>query len=350
MMKTSLLRRFAALFVSRFFSHQGFIMLKQQKSRAFTLVELLVVITIIGILIALLLPAVQTAREAARKMQCSNNLKQLMLGQHAYHNAHGIFTPGSLAYKPDQRASWVAAIHHWTMFIWPYIELNNLADSYDWNVGFRGGVNYDAINGHIFRTRIPAYECPTDIAGVFGNEPGIPSSTGYTRSNYVACLSPDGSLMEKGVTNFDKSCNDGNNPATSRSLFGWQVFRGIDQVKDGTSNTVALSEVIAGPDMTPDLRGSWSGDLGSGYCHTRTPNSSIPDRLLGGAYCDSSKAPCDGNSPCWSTLIIAARSLHPGGVNASMADGSVRFFSDSIHAALWIGLGSIDGAEMVSSD
>ncbi|MGE3806808.1 MAG: DUF1559 domain-containing protein [Gemmataceae bacterium] len=319
--------------------------------RGFTLIELLVVIAIIGVLIGLLLPAVQKVREAANRARCTNNLKQLALALHNYNGTHRVFPPGSWAAKPDNRSSQGGgqAVHNWTMYVWPYIELDNMARQYDWNVGFRG-TNFMTVNGPIFKTRIALYQCPSDQAGVFGNEPGFsPGIDGFTRSNYVGCHSPDGSLMEKGVTNFDASCNNANNPATKRALFNWNVLRRVEDVTDGTSNTVALSEVIAGPTNTADLRGMWITDLGIGYTHLRTPNSSIPDRLLGGVYCNNSKpkAPCTGTSPCWSGLINAARSNHPGGVNAAMADGSVRFVTDNIDAATWIGLGSIDGGEVL---
>jgi prepilin-type N-terminal cleavage/methylation domain-containing protein/prepilin-type processing-associated H-X9-DG protein len=321
------------------------------KRRAFTLIELLVVIAIIGILIGLLLPAVQKVREAANRMKCANKLKQIGLAMHNYHGTHDVFPPGSWATLPDSRSSaGNNPIHNWPMYIWSFMELDAVSRQYNWTVGFRGP-NFITVNGPVFKMPQQFLQCPSDVAGVFGNEPGFsPGVDGWTRSNYVACHSPDGSLMDKGVTNFDASCNNANNPATKKALFNWNVLHALRDITDGTSNTVALSEVIAGPNMTADLRGMWVSDLGIGYTHLRTPNSGIADQLLGGVYCNSAKAPCNGNSPCWSTLIVAARSKHTGGVNGCMADGSVRFFANAIDATLWINLASINGGEVLSGE
>jgi prepilin-type N-terminal cleavage/methylation domain-containing protein/prepilin-type processing-associated H-X9-DG protein len=325
-----------------------------QRRPGFTLIELLVVIAIIAVLIALLLPAVQKVREAANRAKCQNNLKQLILAEHNYHGVNGVFTPGSWAKLPDIRSTVGSGqlIHHWTMYIWPYIEQDSLGSLYNWSIGFRGA-SFITVNGPAFRNFVKLYQCPSDQPGVFGNEPGFsPGCDGFTRSNYVACHSPNGTLMEKGVSAFDAACNNANNPATKKSLFNWNVVRGFRDVTDGTSNTVALSEVITGANMTPDLRGIWFTDLGIGYSHLRTPNSPLPDQLLGGVYCNNSKpkAPCNGSSPCWSTLLIAARSYHTGGVNAAMADGSVRFFADAINAQTWINLASIASDDVLTGD
>ena len=319
-------------------------------NKGFTLIELLVVISIIGILIGLLLPAVQKVREAANRIQCANNIKQISLGMHSYHSVHSSFPPGSWAQIPDLRATQnIASINNWTMYLLPFIEQENLFKNYNWNVGFRGP-NHVVVNDVIFRTKISVYCCPADVAGTYAKEGFALSNDGWTRSNYVTCNSPDGTLMEKGLSNFESACVNNNNTATKIALFNWNIVRGIRDVIDGTSNTVAISEVIAGPDMTPDLRGIWISDLGCGYSHLRTPNSAIADQLLGGPYCNTAKAPCNGNSPCWSTLIISARSYHSGGVNAAMVDGSVRFFTNTIRAQTWIDIASINGGEVVQID
>lgn len=310
---------------------------------AFTLVELLVVVSIIALLIALLLPAVQAARSASRRIQCANNLKQLGLGLLNYEQAHEMYPPGSLAFKPDARYTWVTgqSINSWGMFIWPYVELDNLAQTFDWNNGFRSP-NFVAVNGKVMATaaQVSLYHCPED--------PPKLNSYGWQRTNYVCCNSPDGSIMDKGVTNFDKTCNDTYNPATKKALFNWNVYHRSSEVTDGTSNTVALSELItSGSATVDDLRASLWGDVVNSYTHLRTPNAAVPDQLISG-YCASTKmAPCKGNSPCWSTVIVAARSYHAGGVNATMADGSVHFFADAIDASVWISLASIAGNETI---
>lgn len=118
---------------------------------------------------------------------------------------------------------------------------------------------------------------------------------------------------------------------------------------DGASQTVAFSEVIAGPDGSADFRGHWWGYFGMQYSHMYTPNSPLADRLLP-PYCDPSKAPCDESAQSASSVLIIARSLHKGGVNVTLADGSVRQVVNSIDLAVWQALGSINGGEVVPAD
>jgi prepilin-type processing-associated H-X9-DG protein len=304
-------------------------------------VELLVVITIIGILIALLLPAVQAAREAARRMQCSNNLKQLGLALHNYHSALNCFPPGIACAKANLSTP---VRHMWPVFLFPYFEAGNLYDGYrfDWTVE-QNRLAWTAVIG--------VSRCPSDMPTVDG--------TVLQRSNYVACFSADGTMIEPGTNCTVDSCNNNasqNVSVTSgkKALFNARVARTFADLSDGTSNTAALSETISGPNGSNDQRGLWCTDWGCQYSHSRTPNSPLPDQVMSAAagaplnYCVPDKAPCDGSSPCWSTENYAARSLHPGGVNAALADGSGHFISNSINLSIWQGLGSINGNEPIT--
>ena len=142
------------------------------------------------------------------------------------------------------------------------------------------------------------------------------------------------------------------------ALFNINVKRTFRDIKDGTSETIALSETITGPDGSSDIRGVWWNDWGVQFTGHRGPNSSIADAvwvLVGpgspyGSYCDPGKAPCDGSAPNWSNIDFAARSFHPGGINVLFADGSVRFIADEINLATWQALGSIRSAEVVQED
>lgn len=329
-----------------------------RKRPAFTLVELLVVIAIIGILVALLLPAIQAAREAARRSECQNKLKQIAIAAQNYHAAKRIF-PIGMETKPPP-GIYGNPLINWTQAIMPFMEMDDIQNVVT-NLADRGigpGDSEWYSEGQLaFKTVIPSYLCPSDDAGVVTVTHSSEPIKGWTRSNYVACFSADGPwVAPKALQDLDK-CNESatQNPSVKsgkRALFNINVKKSAKDVSDGTSKTVAFSECIAGTSGTTDCRGYWWGYHGTHFTGMRPPNTSIKDRLLfnGCNKSDPNTPPCDVNATCWTTLIIAVRSNHPGGVNASRADGSVQFVTDSIDQDVWIGMCSINGEEVLSDD
>lgn len=317
------------------------------RRRGFTLIELLVVIAIIAVLIALLLPAVQAAREAARRAQCLNNLKQIGLAFHNYHSVHDTFPPGELC-SPGL----TGARNMWTCFILPHLELGTLGNAYNFTLSLYNAAPYAAIwgpvNSTVTQTSIGTYNCPSDVQGKHTR-----GSYFWARSNYVGAYSPDGVMIEKGVSFvYETTFNTAANPATRKALFNFNVNRGIRDITDGSSNTVAASECVAGPDNTGDGRGTAWYDWGVQYTHHRPPNSTVPDTVSVASYCVNTKkgAPCSVTTNKWSMQDYSARSMHPGGVNVLMADGSIRFVKNSINLLTWQAIASINAGEVVSAD
>jgi prepilin-type N-terminal cleavage/methylation domain-containing protein/prepilin-type processing-associated H-X9-DG protein len=311
----------------------------------FTLVELLVVITIIGVLIALLLPAVQAAREAARKMQCSNNLKQIGLAALNYEQAKGLLPPG---YVMDKHGT---GLGH-TVFaqILPFMEQAGVAGVYHFDQRNLATINIPAVT-----TQISAYQCPSDDAA--GRVASAPSSAypmgWWSRSNYVVNMGSDTWLSNVSTT--DGSLTDG--------PFRLNVAVAIADIKDGTSSTAMVSEVISGKTKdfvgsAWDTRGMWGWNMvgSSSYTHHDTPNSTAGDAMWANSGSDI-ECVADADMPCDNThganmdqFHVAARSRHPGGVNVTFCDGHVSFVPNVINLNIWRYLGARDDGHPTPTD
>lgn len=314
----------------------------RRDSRAFTLVEMLVVIAIIGILIALLLPAVQSAREAARRMQCSNNLKQLSLALHNYHFSHGQLPVGQFVYI-DAHAPEGWLRQSWFYAVLPYMEQQALADVYQQHLYEtpRSG-SYSYTNLPQKQAVVAGFMCPSDGANPKidnGAEPG--NQQGF-HGNYI--LNGGNDFFNAGGIE---------NSAQLNGLFHVLSRTRFADIGDGTSNTLLASELLLVPDGgigtgVQDVRGRYHNvrHAGALFSTKYPPNTSEPDRHN---YCLNTvaKAPCIGTG---TDVIVSARSNHPGGVSTSLADGSVRFIAETIDVTLFNALGTRAGGEVVGGD
>ena len=290
----------------------------RRKNGGFTLVELLVVIAIIGILIALLLPAVQAAREAARRSQCTNNLKQLGLGLHNYHDTFKGF-PASQYFNTATNKNEST----WVTHLLPFIEQKPLFDQIkNWEVCF-GCFPTSTGADVVISTKIPGMLCPSDVESVN-------AINSYAKGNYLA---------NTGIGPMETD-NNGTLGGPAGVFRRNRSTRMADLI-DGTSNTAMLSETLK-IDNVNDWRGVMHYPEGSAYQHNRSPNSSVPDELRA-SMCVTTlpRAPCVGVGAAYNNrcLIFSARSLHPGGVNVALADGSIRFVSNSVNLITWQNLG-----------
>jgi prepilin-type N-terminal cleavage/methylation domain-containing protein/prepilin-type processing-associated H-X9-DG protein len=293
-----------------------------RKSRAFTLVELLVVITIIGILIALLLPAVQAAREAARRMQCSNNMRQVGIAVHNYVTAVGCLPSGVIMSGKTYPEHTALAL------LLPYIEAQGVTNIYDFNLRV-----YDPPNAKAIGTRIPTYLCPSDSTTV--------KLWGYwAYGNMGLCF---GSL--EGICKACYCCPNPMPPALNVNDGAFQIdkSRRLEDFTDGTSHTALASEILSGKNSS-DVRGAWAHMLaGSNYEHWDTPNTSNGDLLWPGNC-----SPGTEDMPCNTAAATqdlakqhnAARSRHVSGVNMAFVDGHVTFIPNNITLEVWRALGS----------
>jgi prepilin-type N-terminal cleavage/methylation domain-containing protein len=321
---------------------------RQWRRKAFTLIELLVVIAIIAVLIALLLPAVQQAREAARRTQCKNNLKQLGIATHTYHDTYNLLPLGKLmGYDTGignrgcgNGGSWFHETN-WYVALMPYVDqapMFNAINSTE-PVGCDRGVNAGAPwdgNWKAKTTKIALHGCPSD--GIKENEFG--GGWARLRTNY---------MPNYGNTNWGgQSLGSAPTDTFWGAPFGNGVRVKIADINDGTSNTALFMEVIA-PNGT-GYDGNIADILGrAGAAMGRyTPNSPSfeisqvcpPTTSLNGI------PGCTTNGDVMQQ-IFTSRSKHVGGIQTVMCDGAVRFVSNNVATKVWRGVSSIRGSEVL---
>jgi len=315
----------------------------------FTLVELLVVIAIIGILIGMLLPAIQQVREAARRTACSNHLRQLALAAHNFESSNEHFPEGIDATDTIGLNATVL------VRLLPFLEQDAVHE--DWNFGQKSDANT-----LIARIEIPTYACPSDDA--VGRLVVVPNATTiYSRSNYVVCFGSSTMLTAQNGESVWRNHNGNNVDWTTDGAFQVERESSFGTFTDGSSNVVFASEVLSGKDdssingdLIIDVRGVWTHFLpgSSWYTHLNTPNTSIGDGgPVGGLGRQWLSGDADPRLPVtieatYDAYHAAARSAHPGGVLAAYGDGHVSFVSDTVDALLWRNLAAINDGNVAS--
>jgi prepilin-type N-terminal cleavage/methylation domain-containing protein len=280
------------------------------KKKGFTLVELLVVIAIIGILVALLLPAIQAAREAARRSQCSNNLKQIGIAMHNYHDTFGSFPSGFITSK-----GW-----GWGALILPFVEQQGLYDKLrPTERTLQHALDHSL--GHT-RTRINGYLCPSDT--VPGNDRNGHDNNKMTASGDKQAVGYSSYVGMKGWDNKDNE-NDSTN-----GIFFQNSSIEFSDILDGTANVIMIGERT---NRAPGFGAVWVGSrYPDGHKNNAVFRNLARTNDPGGGARDHSLASPAGSG---GNRKRACRSLHPGGAQFTLADASVHFFTEDINLKLY---------------
>ncbi len=330
----------------------------------FTLVELLVVIAIIGILVALLLPAVQAAREAGRRSSCQNNLKQMGLATHNFHDTYKRLPPGAWNDTPPHGNGGAGWGSSWMVYILPFVEQSAIYNQWQFNSN-SGYVNSPNIQLTSNLT-IPVYRCPSTVVDDFMASRGgvniIQMNVSYTG---VA-----GSVIAGAPNIFAVGCCNGSGPpATDNGIFQAGNKASLAAITDGTSNTWMIAEQsdhLRDVNRQPVTAGFTSGVGNSGSLYGWTMGAGFPQNGAQSGWSDGRHFNCTSvrylinqrgfandaasgtNNDVGTNFPISSN--HPGGVNIAMGDASTRFFSQTLPLNLVSAFATKSGGEVVSEN
>jgi prepilin-type N-terminal cleavage/methylation domain-containing protein/prepilin-type processing-associated H-X9-DG protein len=348
--------------------------MKSRARAAFTLIELLVVIAIIAVLIGLLLPAVQKVREAAARMKCQNNLKQMGLAIHNYHSTNQRF-PSGKAQDYIGKVPGVPIYARWSIHsqLLSYMEQNNLSNSINFDFppetpGMGGVINFmpawqnpGRVNADQCRTAVPGFLCPSDSAPQPADWPGQNNYLASQGSQFLCDLSES----------LPSTVAPGERP---NGPFYYLSKKRIADITDGTSNTAFFSEKKRGqgvPDPKTDMfviAPTTSMDATFSACNALNPNTATPltskqgySWVMGEMCCSTYNHVAKPNTiTCAGTgfpgnmanmpMQVPPSSYHTGGVNVLMGDGRVIFMTDSVDLTAWRAIGTVNGGEVVPGD
>ncbi|MFG0261454.1 MAG: DUF1559 domain-containing protein [Novipirellula sp. JB048] len=313
----------------------------------FTLVELLVVIAIIGVLVGLLLPAVQAAREAARRMQCSNHLKQMGIAMHNYHDTFGSFPLGSRAHPFKHSISYGT---NWRASLLPFMEQTTVYEKLNFETGGFSGRTLDGGNEVLRDLVVPVYKCPSSVTGPF--EPDRGGDTLNPRNSmmheYVGIAGsypdPGGRTSVCKVGLRGALCNTGLLIPNDKKAFR--------NATDGTSNTILIAEqsgLVQKMPIRANYNGGWCGVYGQETVQAVSTSVSYHHTglsVIRWAINSSTYVVGSSDYPYMTNTVI--NSMHPGGIQVLLADGSVRFLTDSLEMETLRRLGAADDGEVLN--